>query len=374
MRILGVMDEDPFDPLTWSGSSRYLFNTLKEQGALAGAVSAEPSSIRKRILQLAHYHPNVAKWKLRYRLSTGLRDAMTQAARARMSAYRDSDFDVVLQVGAWYDMPSTCRKPVVSYHDGNFARYIAGGANLPAISRARIERVRNYEHRLYSKLRVLFPMSSWLADSFMKDFGVPASRLFPVYAGINLDRIAHVPDREYNARRILFVGKDFARKGGHVLLEAFKIVRRQLPDAELTIIGPKLAEDIPGVRALGFISKASAAGQERLLEEYVRADVFVMPSLYEPFGIVFAEAMAHRLPCVGTTSCAMPEIIAEGVTGFTVPPGDAPALADRLLTLLRDPALCRSMGEQGYQRYLEHFNWPTVCRKMREILATELRT
>jgi glycosyltransferase involved in cell wall biosynthesis len=373
MRILGVMDEDPFDPLTWSGSSRYLFNTLKEQGALTGAVSAEPSTVRKRWIQLTNYHPNVSKWKMRYRLSTGLRDAMTRAAKTRMAAFRESDFDVVLQVGAWYDMPSTTRKPVVSYHDGNFARYVAGSASLPAIASARLDRVRQYEQQLYSKLRLLFPMSAWLADSFMKDFGVPASKLFPVYAGINLDRVADVPDRKYDTQRILFVGKDFTRKGGRVLLEAFKLVRRELPNAELTIIGPKLEEEIPGVRCLGFLSKATAAGQERLLEEYVRADMFVMPSLYEPFGIVFAEAMAHRLPCVGTTSCAMPEIIADGVTGFTVPPGDASALADRLITLLRDPALCRSMGERGHERYLEHFNWPTVCRKMREILTTELR-
>ena len=62
--------------------------------------------------------------------------------------------------------------------------------------------------------------------------------------------------------------------------------------------------------------------------------MFVMPSLYEPYGIVFAEAMAHRLPCIGADNCAMPEIIKHGETGYVVPVRDEMALANRLVARL----------------------------------------
>src|SRR5207253_4242734 len=132
----------------------------------------------------------------------------------------------------------------------------------------------------------------------------------------------------------LFGGREFLREGGAELPAAFQKVRTAVKTAELTIVGTELDDPPPGVRCVGFLSKNDSAGLDRLLDEYERASIFVMPSLYEPFGIVFAEAMAHRLPCVGTNICAMPEIIAHGRTGFLVPPQDPIALASRLLQLL----------------------------------------
>jgi glycosyltransferase involved in cell wall biosynthesis len=107
-----------------------------------------------------------------------------------------------------------------------------------------------------------------------------------------------------------------------------------------------------------------------MLAEYQRATVFTMPSLYEPYGIVFAEAMAHRLPCVGTTICAMPEIIRDGDTGYVVPPADDRALADRLIGLLRDPLACRQMGERGYRKYEAEHTWDAVAARMCDAIAS----
>jgi glycosyltransferase involved in cell wall biosynthesis len=101
-----------------------------------------------------------------------------------------------------------------------------------------------------------------------------------------------------------------------------------------------------------------------LLDEYVKASVFVMPSLYEPFGIVFAEAMAHKLPCIGTRICAMPEIIDDNQSGFLIPPQNTQLLAERLITLLKNPALCKTFGECGYQKYQRKLSWSRVAEKL----------
>src|SRR5690606_12176833 len=118
---------------------------------------------------------------------------------------------------------------------------------------------------------------------------------------------------------VLFIGRQFERKGGDLLLRAFARVRRALPEAELLIIGPaEIPGDHAGVTSLGFVSKDRPGGWEAIAEAYRRADVFCLPTRFEPFGIVFVEAMHFGVPCVGPDAWAVPEIIDDGRTGLTV--------------------------------------------------------
>lgn len=363
-RILGVIDEDPFAVATWSGLSAYLFRALQRRGALYQAISAEAPPRTRNVYKALSVRPSLASWRFRYSLHLGLYGAMTRVAKRQIEMLDATAYDTILQIGAWYDLTGTTGKRVVSYHDGNLATLLASPFGHPPLSRRVIQRTLEYERSLYQRMHLVMPMSRWLADSFIRDNGVPARRVVPVGAGSNLPAVRPTDGKNYDAPRLLFVGKAFERKGGPVLLEAFARVRREVPDAELTIIGPEL-QDVPaGVRSLGFLSKSDPVQLERLLDEYARATVFVMPSLYEPYGVVFGEAMAHRLPCVGTTNCAIPEIILDGVTGFHVPVGEAAPLAERLITLLRDPALCRAMGDEGYRKYHREHTWESVVDRM----------
>jgi len=372
-RLVGVVDEDPFATQTWSGISPYLFGALRAHGVLRGAVAAQPPRITSLLYQLLSVQPRMDRWRFKYQLNLGYYRRMTATARRRVRAFAPDDYDVILQIGAWYDLTGWSGKTVVSYHDGNLARLLDSPYGYPPISPRLIRRALDYERALYGRLDLIMPMSRWLADSFIRDNGVPSRKVVPVGAGINLPHVRSITDKDYSAGRILFVGRGFERKGGPVLLRAFARVRREIPDAELTIIGPILSDPPPGVRCLGFISKTDPEGIERLLTAYEQATVFAMPSLYEPYGIVFAEAMAHRLPCVGTDICAMPEIIREGETGHVVPPNDDDTLAARLIALLRDPRACADMGAAGYAKYRREHTWEAVTARMCEAIAAVRR-
>jgi glycosyltransferase involved in cell wall biosynthesis len=177
----------------------------------------------------------------------------------------------------------------------------------------------------------------------------------------------------YGAPSIVFVGKDFRRKGGEVLLQAFAKVRREIREATLTLVGPQL-ENLPeGITCAGFVSKSSAEGIQRLSDIYRSASLFVLPSLYEPFGIAFCEAMAHGLPCIGTNICAMPEIIDAKNTGLLVPPRDADALANAMIELLKDEKAREQLGRAGRTRYEALFTWNNVIQRILSTMKTELR-
>ena len=321
-KLVGVIDEDPYATPTWSGISPHFFGALDRRQVLHRAISARPSSATRLLYKALSVQSKKSHWRFRYHLNLGYYRQMTAAARRQIADMDPSQYQVILQIGAWYDMTRWSGKKVVSYHDGNLATLLASPYGYPPISRRYTDAALKYERELYSRLDLIMPMSRWLADSFIQDNGVPSRKVVPVGAGVNLPRIADVQSKDYSAPRILFVGKAFERKGGLVLLRAFARVRREIPDAEFTVIGPELPNPPEGVRSLGFVSKSDPDGVDRLLEEYQRASVFVMPSLYEPYGIVFAEAMAHRLPCVGADNWPMPEIVKQGETGYVVPVRD----------------------------------------------------
>jgi glycosyltransferase involved in cell wall biosynthesis len=146
----------------------------------------------------------------------------------------------------------------------------------------------------------------------------------------------------------VFVGVDWERTGGPPLLEAFRRVRAQVPDATLTIVGCRPPVSEPGVDVVGRVPLSE------VWRYYAEATVFCMPTRWEPFGIVYLEAMMQRLPVVATRVGAIPDFVSESDNGFLVGVDDVDGMARRLIQLLRNPELCREMGKRGFciaQRY-----------------------
>jgi phosphatidylinositol alpha-1,6-mannosyltransferase len=151
-------------------------------------------------------------------------------------------------------------------------------------------------------------------------------------------------------------------KGHDELIAAWPEVRRRSPDAELWVVGG--GDDVERLRAR---ARESGAGEAvrflgripdlELSSLYRRASLFVMPSRQEGFGVVYAEAMWHGLPCIGSTADAAGRVIDAGETGLLVPYGDVGAIAETVATLLGDPDRARRMGQAGRRRALRHFTY-----------------
>jgi phosphatidylinositol alpha-1,6-mannosyltransferase len=152
-------------------------------------------------------------------------------------------------------------------------------------------------------------------------------------------------------------------------------VLERLPAARLVIAGggddlerlDKKARDL-GVRAAvdikGFVTEA-----ERSVL-YAQAHVFALPSAGEGFGLVYLEAMAHGVPCIGSTADAAREVIADGDTGFLIDRQDIPALSARLLDLLLDESRRRTMGARGRARVDAAFRYPQFSGRLIALLHT----
>ncbi len=368
MNLVGFCHGDPFGAHSWSGSNRGLFSALRELGVLRDVYDVEIRGLQRYLAAARVYAPDKRAWRHNFLKSPYLFSLRTQAATRRLQ--QTPLPDAVLQVGAMFD--ATASHPTLPrfcYLDSNCALSERGGhaSFSHHASDDYKRRARERERRVYHTSRGIFVFSDFVRDSLIADFSVPAERIHTIYAGVNLTLPAGTAAPKKDPV-VLFIGRDFERKGGPLLLRAFEQVRRRVPNAKLIIAGSSPSVDQPGVELAGFIDKHSADGEARLIDLYRRASVFTMPSHFEPFGIVYAEAMHFGVPCVGVNHCAMPEIISHGVTGLLVPPDNDHALAQALIYVLSNRAEAALMGEAAITKARRLFRWEVVAGKMATII------
>ncbi len=185
--------------------------------------------------------------------------------------------------------------------------------------------------------------------------------------------------REDTAVRILTVAR-LARseryKGVDMVIEALPAVAKACPSVQYIVVGD--GDDRPRLEALarrlGVVDRVSFAGAqhgEHLARWYAAADVFAMPSSGEGFGVVFLEAMAFGKPVIGGAHGGTPEVIEDGVNGFLVRFGDLPALTDRLVRLLADPALRSRLGGAGRRLVSERYTFEQYQARLLASLTSD---
>lgn len=228
----------------------------------------------------------------------------------------------------------------------------------------------NLERTIYTNASLVFVWSSNIARSVIDDYHCPSSKVLTAYIGSNaVVQDAKINPEKYNKKHILFVGIDWERKGGPDLVRAFELLRQAHPDAILTIVGCSPSIDCPNCRVIGRIPV------DQVGQYFREASVFCLPSYLEPFGVVFLEAIASRLPIVATSVGAIPDLVQDGVTGFLTKPGDVKGIANALNVLISDPEKSREFGEKGYKLTRDRYSWHAVGKLMKkhilEILAIE---
>jgi glycosyltransferase involved in cell wall biosynthesis len=222
------------------------------------------------------------------------------------------------------------------------------------------------ERRTLQGARAIHANSDALAERCARDYDIPRERFTRVPYGIDLTRFTPTPSRlrwrlGIEGKRVLaFVGRIEGRKGIDTLVPAFARIARIMPDTVLLLAGA----DLPGAdgtsnagrmcsewQRLGvsadrtlFLGNLSHAA---LADVYSAADVMVAPSPFEPFGLVYLEAMACGCPPVGCRTGGAREAIVDGTTGLLVPPDDPRSLSDAVMQLLREPQRRQEMSAAG---------------------------
>lgn len=211
--------------------------------------------------------------------------------------------------------------------------------------------------------RVLVP-SQYCFDSCV-ELGCAPEKLWVVPYGIQEEWLELPANPEPG--RVLFVGQVGLRKGNHYLAEATRLLKNRGFQGEVRVAGPWLVDIknplFQGPTYLGQVPRSLIS------KEFCRADVFVLPTLSEGFGLVHLEALACGVPVITTPHCG--SVVRDGVDGFIVPIRDAEALADRIEQLTCDRHLRAQMSQAARQRARD-FTWTHYRNRLQEALNSRI--
>ncbi len=207
--------------------------------------------------------------------------------------------------------------------------------------------------RAFRSAYYLVTWSQWAKQSLVSDYGIRAEKIMVIPPGVNLGRwrFDRCPSVAKRRIRLLFVGGDFKRKGGSILLEAFRSNLKN--DCELHIVTQ--TTDIEASDRV-FIHRDVSPNSDELLSLYEMADIFVFPSLADCLPIAVMEAMAAELPVITTNVGAIGEEIQDGINGVVVPPNDAVKLAEAIDNLADHPDLRYELGQKARRAAVDRFD------------------
>ena len=229
----------------------------------------------------------------------------------------------------------------------------------------------NWKWRLnrdcFKSARRLVAWAEWTRHGLVRDYEVPADKITVIPPGVNVHEWRRPMPRVPHADpvKILFVGGDLERKGGLVLLEAFRALRHL--GLELHLVTKDRPAPEPGV----FIYNNLEANSQSLKDLYHTCDIFALPTFGDCLPMVLSEAGASGMAIISTDVAGIPEIVRNGETGLTVPVGDAASLTQALRGLATNPALRMTLGERAMAHVARHYDAPTNASLLLDLLKAE---
>ncbi len=214
-----------------------------------------------------------------------------------------------------------------------------------------------------------------MLDHIQHELGAVNTRIHVIPNGVEVSRFKRdsqphlIPTGvSENRKVILYVGRIVREKGIFTLIEAFDELRNRGKDVSLVFVGEgpmkeDLAKEILWRRLSDRVRLAGFVDERRLVSLYNSSDAFVLPSHYEPFGMVALEAMASRVPVVVSDVGGLSEIVEDGITGVKVPASDSRALAEGILRVLEGRELSAQLKENAYRMVQERYRWDIIAEK-----------
>jgi glycosyltransferase involved in cell wall biosynthesis len=228
--------------------------------------------------------------------------------------------------------------------------------------------------------------SDYMVSHVRWAFGLPPDKQIMIPNGVNSDVYERIDKKNLtqfrskfalsNERIVLFVGRLVYEKGVHVLVNAIPKVLEKV-DAKFVIVGNGyMKEQLSGlVKSLGIAQKVLFTGfvdDETLRKLQTCADVSVVPSLFEPFGIVALEAMAARSPVVVSDTGGLGEIVDHDVDGVKVYTNNPDSLAWGIIRVLTDERNAERLRSNAYKKILEKYNWDRIAHQTENIYSSVL--
>jgi len=269
-----------------------------------------------------------------------------------MLGYGTEAFDHAEKIGALKvaDCPNSHPRTYQAYWQNECDEWCPG-EKIP-VPQWMLERMKNELDRA----DVVLCPSLFVRDTMLEN-GIPAEKCFVNPFGVNIQKFKprlKVPEKV----RYVSVGTICLRKGFHYLFAAFELVKKEIPDAELIVVGAyKVDFRMQRARWEGLFTHIPHLSHDELAELLVTCSAFVFPSVEEGLARVIPEAMAAGLPIIASYESGATTLMRDGVEGIIVPPREPIRIAEAMIRLARDGQKNLMMGRAAYEAGARNNSW-----------------
>ncbi len=343
----------------------HFFDALDRRFQVTGVFDGTLRGVDRWLNGMMAFHPDPQQWKERFYKNLPAFRLRSRRINRRLKANVQA-IDAVLQLGVMLDANwQTLPVPSVIYTD--YTAVLSGKKPDAGRSPFTPDQRKAWvalEKQALERAAHICTRGEFVRRSIIEDYGIPEDRVTSIGGGVNFGELPELNRKgePEGPPTVLFIGKDYYRKGGDLLVEAFSRVREAHPDARLRMVTNAPEGAISHLENVEFIEPTW--DRQEISRLYREADLFVLPSRLETWGDVLLEAMAYGMPCVGVSGEAMDEIIDHQKTGLIIPPEDGEALSQAMNVLISNQDLRRTWGLAGRRKVESRYTWDCVVKKL----------
>tara|TARA_B110000908_G_C10237165_1_gene444009 strand:- start:880 stop:2028 length:1149 start_codon:yes stop_codon:yes gene_type:complete len=268
--------------------------------------------------------------------------------------------------------------PIIKLEDANFEQLLDYYPNYKGFSKFSI-----FESKFLSKLATeksskLIFSSDWASEFASKKYNVLKQNIHTVRFGANIDEVPSkklILNKSFNDQvSLLFLGRDWERKGGDIAYKTLLILLEKGFDVKLIVCGCNPPYKHPRLELVPFLDKNIKKDFKIFQNILLQSQILFLPTRSECYGIVFCEAAAYGLPIVTTNTGAVSELVINNQTGFVLSYNSEPKdYANEIIKLIKSPNLLKQYSLNARRKFEEELNWNVWGKKVKNIFLQTLK-
>ncbi|MDC8786696.1 glycosyltransferase family 4 protein [Roseateles koreensis] len=380
MKVAFVSQLDPADVLQWSGTPYNMVQALKARGHQVKAIGPLKPCLPRLSKLIQRIYPKLFGRYLDLSRHRAFAHALSEQAKRDLAG---ESFDLVLCSSSLVAAGLEIDQPIVTWEDATFASmlnyYPGHWCNL---SQSTIDSAHLLQRQSLDRAQLSVFASHWAAQSAICDYGCDPAKVVVIPLGANIAELPNllvvrdaITQRAASGEcRLLFLGVDWVRKGGDLVVETATLLNSRGIKTRVDVVGCLPDGPVPEfVTVHGFVSKRSAEGRDRLNQLMLAAHYLFVPSLAECYGLVYAEASALGVPSLARDTGGVGTVVRDGINGRTFPM-DAPAraYADFIADQMSDGETYTQAALQARRFYEQSLNWDAAIAQLEAEVSRRL--
>ncbi len=381
VRIAYLSVNDPLDRRSWSGTAYYIGQTLQRN--IGDVDFLGPVKFPAWLERIQHAIAKLSRvlFKEEYYTKYSLLQSW-YASRWLKRKMKGREYDFIA-APASSAMLGTFRTdlPVIHFQDATFHLLLNYYKEFERASRITRWEGEWLEKRALKRADLIVYSSHWAAGSAMKDYHLPADKLYVMPLGANMDIVPpggdHIFEKEKNTTlTLLYLAVEWERKGGSLAFDALVYLRETCGiDARLIVCGcvPPAKFQHPSMEVIPFLNKNKPEDHERFIALLSSVHFLILPTRADCSLLVACESNAYGVPAITTRTGGVADIVKDGVNGYCLSPEAGGAEYGRLIAeLFADKAKYHALIASSRKRYEEELNWDKWADRFRELYPAVL--